>query len=118
MKKENIIDNDVIIVEANHSDKYNWVDICNRWFNGDEVYDCEIAYLATMNMVDLCDEFKEIVKHVVYDFCEQYAEEWSDHGNPCCSWGFKLKNGAILKMQYGGIAGNYWNNEDHYSIAE
>lgn len=104
------------IVEVNHPE-YNWVEICNSWLSGGGVSDEEIVYLATMNMVDLCDEFKEIVKRVVYDSCEQYAEEWNDHANPC-SWGFKLPNGAVLKTGYGGLAGNYWNNEDHYSIAE
>lgn len=118
MKKENVIGNDLRIVEENHSDKYNWVEICNSWLSGSGVSDEEIAYLATMNMYDFCCEFKEIVTRVVYDFCEQYGEEWNDHGTPCCSWGFRLSNGAILKMHYGGIAGDYWNNADHYSIAE
>lgn len=118
MKKENInVNEDLVIVEKNHSDKYNWVDICNSWLSGGGVSDEEIVYLATMNMVDLCAEFKEIVTRVVLDFCEQYAEEWNDHGNPCCSWGFRLPNGAILRTGYGGIAGSYWNNADHYSIA-
>lgn len=109
--------NDLRIVETTNSDKYNWVEICNAWLMGGGVSDEEIAYIATMNMVDLCDEFKEIVTRVVYDFCEQYAEEWSDHETPCCSWGLRLPSGAILRTGYGGIAGSYWNNADHYSIA-
>ena len=117
MKKENVISN-LRIVENTHSDEYKWVGICNRWLSGGGVSEEEIVYLATMNMVDFCHEFKEIVTRVVYDFCEQYAEVWSDHGNPCCSWGFRLPNGAILRTGYGGIAGSYWNNADHYSIAE
>ncbi len=96
---------------------YHWVEICNSWLRGDGVTNEEIVYLATMNMSDFCYEFKELVTRVVLDFCEQYAEEWSDGENPC-SWGFKLQNGAILKMHYGGIAGDYWNNEGRYSIAE
>ncbi len=118
MKKENInVNEDLVIVEENHSDKYNWVDICNRWLSGGGVSDEEIVYLATLNIIDLCDEFREIVGNVVYDFCEQYAEVWSDGGTPCESWGFRLPNGAILRTGYGGIAGSYWNNTDYYSIA-
>ena len=97
---------------------YRWAEICNTWLNGGGVTNEEIVYLATLNMVDFCYEFKEIVTRTVYDFCEQYAEEWNDHETPCCSWGFKLQNGAILKTGYGGVAGNYWNNVNHYSIAE
>lgn len=119
MKKENInVNEDLVIVEENHSNEYDWVDICNSWLRGGGVSDEELTYLATLNIIDLCDEFKEIIKHVVYDFCEQYGEEWNDNETPCCSWGYKLQNGAILRTGYGGIAGNYWNNEDHYSIAE
>lgn len=98
-------------------DIMKWAEICNSWLNGWGVTAEEIVYLATMNMADFCYDFKAIVTRVVYDFCEQYAEEWSDYENPS-SWGYKLPNGAILKMQYGGVCGNYWNNENHYSIAE
>ena len=94
-----------------------WAEICNLWLNGGGVTNEEIVYLAAMNMADFCYEFKEIVTRTVYDVCEQYAEEWSDGNNPE-SWGYKLQNGAILKMHYGGVCGNYWNNEGHYSIAE
>lgn len=97
---------------------YRWVEICNTWLNGGGVTNEEIVYLANLNMVDFCYEFKEIVTRTVYDFCEQYAEEWNDHETPCCSWGFKLQNGAILKTGYGGVGGNYWNKANHYSIAE
>lgn len=96
---------------------YRWAEICNAWLSGGGVTNEEIVYLATLNMIDFCYDFKAIVTRTVYDFCEQYAEEWNDHENPC-SWGYKLQNGAILKMQYGGVCGDYWNNENHYSIAE
>lgn len=94
-----------------------WAEICNSWLNGGGVTNEEIVYLATLNMADFCYEFKEIVTRVVYDFCDQYAEEWTDHETPS-SWGYRLQNGAILKMYYGGVVGNYWNNAGHYSIAE
>lgn len=94
-----------------------WAEICNSWLTGGGVSEKEIAYLATLNMIDFCDEFREIVRRVVYEFCEQYAKDWIEHGNPCFSWGFELPDGTILKTGYGGVAGNYWNNDNHYSIA-
>lgn len=114
MKKNSV---DLTIVETTTPVKYNWVDICNAWLSGGAVNDAEIAYIATLNIIDLCGAFKTIVRHVVCDYCEQYAEEWNDRGYPL-SWGYRLNNGAILKMYYGGWEGDYWNNSEHYSIAE
>lgn len=118
MKKENVIsDNDIRIIKTKKEYNHNWVDVCNRWFNGGTVTEKEIVDLATMNMIDFTHTERMLVADVVKTFCREYAEVWSD-GNYPESWGWRFPSGAVIKTQYGGIAGNYWNNEDHYSIAE
>ena len=107
---------EIKVVDA-PTEQYKWVDICNRWLSGRMVCDCEIIYIARMNMIDFCDEFRKIVRQTVLGYCLMYGEEWIDEGFPK-SFGWKLPCGMALKVEYAGIAGNYWNNAEHYSVAE
>lgn len=56
--------------------EYKWCEICNSWLVGEAVKEDEIVYIATMNLAGMCDEFTEIVKDVVFDFCWRYGDRW------------------------------------------
>lgn len=92
------------------------LEICNTWWNLEEVSDDDIDFIAYCNLSGLSKELKALIIKCFNQFMDQCGESWDDAGDP---WypigpfhvGYVL-GGQIYITDYTGDAGNYWNDED------
>ena len=50
-------------------DSFKWCEVVNRWFTGCYVTEDEIVQLSTMNLFDLCEQFRSAIRECVITFC-------------------------------------------------
>ena len=103
------------------------LEFVNKWKCGDSISDEDVNTVAYANLSGLVQPFVELIttsfnedypnitffhKGYVFEFMEQYGEQWDDYGE---RWDDCL-DGNIYIAWYTGDAGCYWNEDDRYTI--
>lgn len=92
------------------------LEICNTWWNLEEVSDDDIDFIAYCNLSGLSEELKKLIRKCFYQFMDQCGKDWDDSDDeyyPSGPFheGYELENRVYI-TSYTGDAGNYWNDED------